>query len=136
MKFNTKTKKILAIGIISLIVVVVFVYFMNRSQVAKAEETITGAGTTNSENSKYQYSAPGTSLTQIGKNAEALELQERYAGMSKEAIIADYIEYRMNRDSGMLNFLTIKANEKGKSLTTVKREDAIYLLEKFNVPGF
>ncbi|MHA7109245.1 hypothetical protein ACRTDU_03915 [Sunxiuqinia elliptica] len=136
MKFNSKNKKILIIGSIILILILVFVYFMNKRQVDEAKKTVTGGTSGSNDSSHYLYSGPGTPLTQVAKQTEAAELKDRYSGMSKEAIIADYIEFRFNRDSSYLEFLKKKAQENSESLNSVMRKDAIYLLSGFKVPGF
>ncbi|MGD9930139.1 MAG: hypothetical protein AB7U05_08975 [Mangrovibacterium sp.] len=141
MNFTPKTKKMAILGIVAVVAILIGLYLYGR----KMEPTDTGeqaddgtgsaAATGTTTATASGYSRPGTPLTQIGKPTEAAELQQRYAGMGREAIIADYVKYRFDADSSYLSFLQNKATEAGKSLATVKYENAEYLLKMFNVPG-
>lgn len=132
---NPKAKKIIAISFIVLVALILIIYSIKKSNEKKAENNISGGN--NNSSSGYTYSAPGTAFKKVGTSAEKAEVLERYSGMTKESIIADYIQFRFNQDSEYLAFLNAKAQENNKTLSEVKRADAIYLLKtKFGVPGF
>ena len=138
-KISGKQKKIIAISFIAIVILVLILFAVKRYRAASAQSNIDSPGTdknssTGSGSSLETEFKPGTPLKRIGKSDEAQELQKRYAGMSKEDIVFDYIIWRFEKDSGYLNFLKGKATEEGKSLAEVKRWNAIYLLDNFNVP--
>ncbi len=134
---SPKVKKIMLYGGIGLVVLLTVLYFLGRSATAETTDETQPAntGTGSASAGGYKYSAPGTRLTKVSSSEEAAELQDRYKGMGREAIISDYIKWRFETDSGYLQIVQNKATQSGISLAESKRLNAIYLLQKFNVAG-
>lgn len=130
---SPKTKKILLIAMVLIGLFLLYSFFKNKDEETEVAVSDSGSGLSADE---QKYLTPGTSLAGSNTENEALILQQRYAGMSREAILADYIKYAFDANPGTLEFLQGKATEQGKTLAQVKTEDAAYLLWKFGVAGF
>ena len=126
--FSPKNKKLMIAIVIGVILLLVALYFYGSSTSSQASEnsTDTGSGSgTNTNSSTNSGSSSSETQTDV----------EKYAGWSKEDIIADYIS-RIRAYDVWFNNVKEKANNNGATLDEQLRADAIYMLSKSGVSGF
>lgn len=132
-----KNKKMIFLVVVAVAMILIGLYMYGKKVQRESSESNTPANAgPQLTDAEKRFLQPGTSLNGANTENEALILQTRYAGMSREEILADYIKYGFETNPGYIAFLQQKANEEGKSLAEMKIGNAEYLLWSFKVPGF